>query len=129
MKKTLLILAILFVPGVAFGQRAPTLGSLLKSGLNILNLLIPFIIGIGLVIFLYGVVRYVLAGGSEDKAAARQIMLYGIIALFVMVSVWGLVNLIRDGLGISNNPNIVAPTAPNSDFPTSDGGESGIRFR
>jgi len=110
------ILFSLLLPEVAFGQQSPTIGQLIRSALNVLNLLVPFVIGLALVLFLYGVVRYALAGSAEDKSSARKVMLWGIIALFVMVSVWGLVNLLRDALGISTNPNISAPSVPNSDF-------------
>ena len=71
------------------------LHDLINDAHDILRALVPFLIGIGLVIFLFGVLRYIAKGGSEsDRANARQLMLWGIIILFVMTSVWGLVNVI-----------------------------------
>src|SRR3989344_8060233 len=62
---------------------------------GVINQLIPFIISIGLLVFLIGVVQYVSAGGDEEKrTAARGMIIFGIIALFVMVSVWGFVNIL-----------------------------------
>ena len=53
------------------------------------------IIGIATIIFMYGVVQYVVAKGDEKQlASGRTYMLYGIIGLVVMVAVWGFVNLI-----------------------------------
>lgn len=49
------------------------------------------------VAFLYGVQKYILAGADETKLKeGRDMMIYGIIGIFVMVSVWGLVKLVTD---------------------------------
>lgn len=57
--------------------------------------LIPLVISIALILFLIGIVQFVTAGGDEEKrAAARGMIIFGIIALFVMVSVWGFVNIL-----------------------------------
>lgn len=56
---------------------------------------VPFLIGLGLVLFLIGVVNYVRAGDNEEKRqAGRDLMIFGIVALFVMVGVWGLVKIL-----------------------------------
>lgn len=56
---------------------------------------IPFLVGLGLVIFLVGVVSYVRAGDNEEKRqAGRDLMIFGIVALFVMVGVWGFVKIL-----------------------------------
>ena len=52
--------------------------------------------------FLWGVLKYVLNASDDAKAEGKQFMLWGIIALFVMVSVWGLVNLISRSVGFQN---------------------------
>jgi uncharacterized membrane protein len=62
---------------------------------GLINRLIPLIISIALVLFLIGIVQFVTAGGDEEKrTAARGMIIFGIIALFVMVSVWGFVNIL-----------------------------------
>ncbi|MEX0931288.1 MAG: hypothetical protein WDZ88_00900 [Candidatus Paceibacterota bacterium] len=54
------------------------------------------IIGLSLVFFLFNVLRYIKDGANEKRREdIRQGMLWGIVALFVSVSVWGLVNLLR----------------------------------
>lgn len=64
--------------------------------INLINrYIIPLIIGLAVVYFLWGVLQYVTAGGDEEKKTlARSTMIYGVIAIFVMVSVWGLVNVL-----------------------------------
>ena len=62
---------------------------------DILNFLVPILIALAVVIFLVGVVKYITAAGDEEKrASGRNTMIYGIIGLFVMVAVWGLVNVL-----------------------------------
>ncbi|MEI6478779.1 MAG: hypothetical protein WCO18_00655 [bacterium] len=56
---------------------------------------ISVLILVAVVIFLSGVVKFVSAGDSEEKRqSGRQVMVFGIIVLFVMISVWGIVALI-----------------------------------
>ncbi len=86
-----------FLPiNFAYAQsgKATDFKSLVQLLISLLNILIPLIIGVALVVFLYGIVRYVL-GSGDDKSSAKSIMLWGIIALFVMVSVWGLVGILQ----------------------------------
>lgn len=72
-----------------------TLDAALASISNFIDRLIPLIISIALILFLIGIVQYVTAGGDEEKrSAARGMIIFGIIALFVMVSVWGFVNIL-----------------------------------
>ncbi|MDQ5950491.1 MAG: hypothetical protein QG585_433 [Patescibacteria group bacterium] len=57
--------------------------------------LIPTLIAVGLVTFLAGVTKFVSAGDNEEKrAAGRSVMVYGIIVLFVMMSMWGFVRIL-----------------------------------
>jgi len=71
--------------------------------------LIPVVIGLAVLIFLWGVLKYVVAKDEESQKEARGVMLYGIIALFVMVSVWGLVNIFRQSLNLDEN---IIPSPP-----------------
>ena len=83
-----------------FMVRAASLGAFddvvgfLSDGLN---LIIIFLFLVATVIFLFGVVRYISAGGEEDKQAeARNMIMWGVIFLAVMVAVWGFVNIVLD---------------------------------
>lgn len=69
---------------------------------NFLNRLAPFIIALTLLVFIYGLFRMILGGGEQAKKEGRQIIVFGVVGLFVMVSVWGLVNVIKLGFGFSN---------------------------
>ncbi len=70
--------------------------SLVEVFYNIIGFtLVPLLFSMAIVAFLYGVQKYILAGASEDKVKeGRDMMIYGIIGLAVMFSVWGLVRLV-----------------------------------
>lgn len=81
-------------PAIALAM-PQTFKGLVDSFYGILSGLVPLIVALAVVFFLYGVQKYILAGASEEKVKeGRNMMIYGIIGLFVMVSVWGLVRLV-----------------------------------
>ncbi|HVV39319.1 MAG TPA: hypothetical protein VHD31_03285 [Candidatus Paceibacterota bacterium] len=87
------------------------LQSLITFAGGILNSLIPLFIALALVAFFWGLVKYVISGG-EDHTQGRNIMIAGLVALFVMVSVWGIIRLAQNTLGISGGGALPAPTVP-----------------
>ncbi|MCK5285875.1 MAG: hypothetical protein KAJ58_01460 [Candidatus Pacebacteria bacterium] len=64
--------------------------ALIKS---ILSSIIPLIMGLATVYFIWSLVGYISKAG-EAKEEAKAQMIWGIIILFVMVSVWGFVNIL-----------------------------------
>lgn len=63
--------------------------------------IIPLIFTLAVAFFVWGVVQYMLASADEHKKEmGKQYMVWGIIALTVMVSVWGLVNLVGNTFGL-----------------------------
>jgi len=64
---------------------------------GVINPIIVLIFALALVYFLWGVSRYIWHGGDESKRTeGYQMMIYGVIALFVMVSVWALVAILEN---------------------------------
>ncbi len=78
-----------------------------------LVVLVTIVIAIGLLTFLWGVVGYITAGADEEKRGqARNLMIYGIIGLFVMVAVWGLVYLVGSIIGVKPGGGVDLPGVP-----------------
>ncbi len=85
-------------------------GMLCKIG-EILTSLVPILIALAIVYFVYGVVMYVIADDEEAKTKGRDSIIYGIIGLAVIVGVWGLVNiLVKTFVPNQNNSTITLPT-------------------
>ena len=68
---------------------------LVKRLLDMINLVIPFVISLALLYFLINIFRLVFASDdSKGRESAKGLIIMGIITLFVMVSVWGLVRIL-----------------------------------
>ena len=87
----------LALPSFAFAA-GNDLQSLIYEAGQILNTLIPLLILATLVAFFWGLLKYVWGGGEEAHKEGRNIMMAGIAALFVMVSVWGIIRLVQNTL-------------------------------
>jgi len=101
--KYILPLTIAAFPFMVGAQGSGVL-SFLRLVTDIVQALIPVIIGIAVLVFIWGILKYVIAKSEDDQKEARSVILYGVIILFVMVSVWGLVNLLADTLQLNNRP-------------------------
>ena len=82
----------------------PSLGNLFDyASCLISRSVIPLMFAIAMAMFIWGVVQYVINSDEESKKAkGRDFMIWGIIALAVMVSVWGLVSILGKTFGISS---------------------------
>lgn len=109
MKKQLIkITSILtiFAPVSVFA-RATSFEALVNQLIGYIRLLVPFIISLALLLFLWGIFKLVFTTGSDrDLEEAKKFMFWGIVALFVMFSVWGLVQILTKTFF---NGNVVIP--------------------
>jgi uncharacterized membrane protein len=80
---------------------------------GLISPLVPLLIGLAVVVFIYGVLTTMLSEGGEKKEEGKQYMFWGIIGIFVMVSLWGLVNIVKGTFRLDDNNKpaieIVAP--------------------
>ena len=113
--KKVIYTAIAFAPALAFAATDfSAVRNLVNSFKGVLDSLIPVIFGIGIIYFFWGVVKYIRAAGDPKAAAeGRSIMIYGIIGLAVMASVYGLINFLTDSAGLNNTP-VNLPVLPPS---------------
>ncbi len=78
---------------------------------------IPLIFALAIMLFVWGVVQFVINDSEEAKTQGRQFMIWGIIGLTVMVGVWGLVSVIGNTFGL--NTRVIPSVAPNGQNNTS----------
>jgi len=104
---------VALTPALVFAQGITEANGLVSKVKTLIDQLIPLVIGLALLVFLWGVLQYALSKEDGGKEAAKGYMLWGLIALFVMVSVWGLVNVISDTiLGDNIDKTVETPTIP-----------------
>lgn len=72
---------------------------------ELIGILTPIIVALALMAFFWGLAMYVLnfSGEDKDKKKGRDMMVYGLLVLFVMVSVWGIVNILQSTFDINQN--------------------------
>jgi hypothetical protein len=109
MKKFIGIGVLSLTPLFALAQT--TLGDILATIGDLVNTLIPIAVAIALLFFFWGLAQYILKASDEDgRKAARDTMIWGIIALFVIVSVWGLVQILQDTFNVGSQDTADIPT-------------------
>lgn len=71
---------------------------------HILNPIIYLLFGVAMVVFLYGVVMFIANQSNEsERANGKKHMLFGIIGLAIMFSVWAFINIIINTFGLDED--------------------------
>lgn len=69
---------------------------------QIINPLIGLLFALALLYFLWGGVQFLMNVDNEEKRLqGRDHMLWGVIGMFIMVSVWGILEVVTNTFGIS----------------------------
>lgn len=98
---------------------SPMLASAALAGLNtfvqaiqgIIDLLIPLLLGLAIVAFFWGLVKYIANASDEAaKESGKTLMIWGMVAIFVMVALWAIIGFFQTELGITGQ--IDSGTAP-----------------
>ncbi len=77
---------------------------------DLITFTIPIVASLTLLVFFWGLAKFIKnAADSKSHETGRQLMFWGVIGLFVMVSVWGLVQMVYSdffGSGIIGIPQL-----------------------
>ena len=97
-----LLPSVTFAQGVIEDGGGP-FGTLLENIITFTNgVLIPFVIGIGFLFFVWGMFQYFIAGGANDEAKekGKSLMVYATLGFVLIIIFWGVVNLIANSTGL-----------------------------
>jgi predicted membrane channel-forming protein YqfA (hemolysin III family) len=86
-----------------------TIGYIICKISVLLNTIIPILIVLGVIYFIWGVITYVLSKDEEAKTRGRSAMIYGLIGLLVIVSIWGLIAIVKRTFGVTDSELINIP--------------------
>ena len=117
MKKILTgaLLAVATLPFVVLAQGDfSNVDTALDTLITWIGRLIPFLLLLATLYFFWGLTKFILKAGNEEaQGEAKQIMIWGVVALFVLISFWGLVGFLSntfgldaDGIDVSVAPDI-----------------------
>lgn len=78
-------------------NRLTDINSVANKATSLGTLFIQLAIAFAVLYIIYGVIRYLIATNEPAKRAeGGQIILFGVIGLFVILSIWGLVAILRN---------------------------------
>lgn len=100
---------------IADGPDAGGFGDLLNNILGFTNTtLIPFIIGIGFLVFVFGMFQFFIAGGANDekKEQGKSLMIYATLGFVLIIIFWGVVNLLAGSTGLEGETIDTVPQVP-----------------
>jgi len=73
------------------------------SLINILNDIVPILMVLATVVFLWGVMQFIYYADNEEKrASGKMFIIYGLIGLFVIIAMWGLVAVLVSTFGLES---------------------------
>ena len=104
---TLLSIALFTLPIFVYASSGTIQEFIVTISLFIKFILLPFLFGVAFLFFLINIVRYfILGSASEDgRAKAKKSALYGIAAFVFLFTLWGLVTVLVEGIGIEGRNN------------------------
>lgn len=110
MKTYVQVGALVALATAPFAAFAADLQSILGTVGDLIGTATPIVVALALVYFFWGLASFILASSKdEERKKAISIMTYGIIALFVMLSVWGIINVLQSTFGITSGGDIRPP--------------------
>jgi len=102
------------VLALASGGAGGTLSNLtvfVQQAKTIIDLLIPMAFALAIIYFFFGVAKYIgKAGDPKEAAAGKSIMIYGVIAIAVMASLYGIIAYLQNTVGVTAGNQVTIPT-------------------
>lgn len=76
--------------------------------------IIPILVGLAIVVFFWGIIKFIFYADDErTKAEGKQLMVWGMVILFVMVSLWSIVGFLQESTGLDATGSLGSnPTIP-----------------
>lgn len=76
-----------------------TIASFVGRIVGIVNAFIPLLVAVAVLIFFVGLIQYIYhAGDSRAHGTGKAVMLWGLVALFVLMSLWGILSVAQSSL-------------------------------
>jgi hypothetical protein len=97
---------MVFLPGIVAAQpksgEITSVNGVISKFEELVNAAIPVLITLAVLYIIYAVVRYMIAGNEEDKGKSKGMVGWGVLGLFIILSIWGLVNILVGTFSLDN---------------------------
>lgn len=104
-----------FAPFLAFAEVLELGGTkgIVGNVTDFLGVLVPFILALAVLFVLFGVLQFVMSAGDEEgRKAAKAKMIWGIVGIIIMVSLYGIINFLTGELGLTDQEVVKPITLP-----------------
>jgi heme/copper-type cytochrome/quinol oxidase subunit 2 len=118
MKKYITLLISFFLPAISFaatcsGQTSINLtkssGSMFSDVIcyviYIISLLTPILFALAFIFFFWGLSKYVISAEQKELKQGREYMMWGILAIFVLMSYMAIISIVSNELDFGKTPN------------------------
>ena len=116
--KKLIASIIAFAPAIALAQQAPVrnINELSAKTIGIGNTIIGVLIAIAVIFIVYNLLMFIIHAGGEKRGEYQKGILWGIVGLAVILSIWGLVAILTNTFG-TTGANAPAQNYPVNPIP------------
>jgi uncharacterized membrane protein len=97
----IIVLALLFFPFITSAQATYFKGAV-GNITAFLKTLVPILVSAALLVFFWGLAEYVFSAAGDVKEGSKQKMLWGVIGIFTITSIWAITNFITASIGIAS---------------------------
>ena len=95
-----------FFPLVAFADAPLTVGDILTKIGGTFTTVIGILFILATLLFIWGVISYIISKGPDEQSKAKSLMLWGIIGLAVISAAWGFAQIIVKYFGATSGNQI-----------------------
>ena len=92
---------------LAFSLKDSTFKDIIDEVKGIIDILLPILVAVALIVFFWGLSKFILHSGNQaDLEKGKNYMLWGILALFILLSYKAIVSLVATDLDIGDGTTV-----------------------
>ncbi len=110
-KKISVILILIFLPALSFAEEGG-IGDVLATLQELLGSLYLIILALVGIVFAWSLFNFIFKADKDEKGKSKTTLIWSLIAMFLLVSVWGIVHILQESLGIDDHLTPKAPMLP-----------------
>ena len=105
MKTVVFLVAVLLPIGASAQYEISGVDGIMPFIAGIINMVFPILVSIAVFFIAWSIFVFILnAGDPEKRSQGGKRIFWGVIGVFLMLSVWGLVNILRSSIELNNEP-------------------------
>lgn len=106
---TIIIVAAM-LPLIAMAQASDIVTPVAKQVLDTVKVLVTIVFVLAVVVFGWGIVKFIFAGGDPTALGkAKSFLLWGVVGIAVMASVFGLISFLQTYFGVKAGGLTITP--------------------